>query len=127
MAAVELAVILPVFLLVVIGIIEFGRGMMVEQLLANCARMGARQAILAGKTNSDIENVVQDFFQKTCNATADITISVNGVANANISTAQRGDLCEVAVSVQFSQVSFLPTPSWLSESSLQSRCTMEHE
>lgn len=39
-AAVEMAVVLPLFLLVVFGIVEFGRGMLVRELLANTARLG---------------------------------------------------------------------------------------
>ena len=128
-AVVEMAVILPVFLLIIFGIIEFGRGMMVEQLLANAARLGARRAILEGKTNSEVEQVVNNFCQNTISnsATMAVTISINGVAGADLTTAEQGDLCEVSVSVPFTQVSFLPTPQWMSTATLQSSCTMEHE
>lgn len=41
-AAVEMALVLPLFLLVIFGIVEIGRAFMVEHLLANAARVGAR-------------------------------------------------------------------------------------
>ena len=43
-AIVEVAMTLPIFFLVVFAIIEFGRAMMVSQLLTNAAREGARKA-----------------------------------------------------------------------------------
>jgi Flp pilus assembly protein TadG len=46
---VEMALVLPVFMMVLLGIVEFGRAMMVSQLLANASREGARLAIVEGK------------------------------------------------------------------------------
>jgi hypothetical protein len=31
------------------------------------------------------------------------------------------------VSVPFTEVSFLPTPQWMSTAKLEAKCTMEHE
>jgi Flp pilus assembly protein TadG len=128
-AAVEMAGVLPLFLLVVLGIVEFGRGTMVKQLLANSARLGARRSIIEGRTNSEIEALVIAACHNTISATAtpSVTISINGVANANLTAATEGDLCEVSVSVPFSQVSLLPTPKWIGMTILNAKCTMEHE
>ena len=41
-AAVEFAVVAPVFLLLVFGMIEYGRMVMVYQILTNASREGAR-------------------------------------------------------------------------------------
>jgi Flp pilus assembly protein TadG len=127
--AVEMAVVLPLFMLIVFGIVEFGRGMMVKQLLANSARLGARRSILEGKTNSEIKALVKASCQNTISPTASptVTISINGVTSANLETANEGDLCEVSVSVPFTQVSLLPTPKWMSTGTLNAKCTMEHE
>ena len=51
-AMAEFAIILPIFMLAVIGIIEFGRAVMVQQILVNAAREGARRAIIPGATNT---------------------------------------------------------------------------
>src|SRR5206468_2029837 len=55
-AAVEFALVAPVLLLFVLGIIEFGRLMMVEQILTNAAREGARRAVMANATQSDVSS-----------------------------------------------------------------------
>ena len=41
-AMVEFALIAPVFLILVTGIVELGRGIVVQQLLTNASRQGAR-------------------------------------------------------------------------------------
>ncbi len=123
----EMAVTLPVFLLVLLGILEFGRAMMVQQLLVNGARIGVRKAILSDSTNSEIVQLVGTTCLASVNATPTVTLSVNGVNGADISAADRGDLCRVQVSVPFSAVSLLPAPAWLSSKVLQGTCIMEHE
>jgi hypothetical protein len=54
-SVVEMAIVLPVFMMVVMGIIEFGRGMMVGQLVTNAARYGARLAAIDGSSYSSVE------------------------------------------------------------------------
>ena len=43
---VEFALVAPLLFLVVIGMVEFGRMVMVQQILTNASREGARQGIL---------------------------------------------------------------------------------
>lgn len=126
-AVVEMAVTLPIFLVVLLGILEFGRAMMVQQLLVNGARIGVRKAILDESTNSEVEQLVDDTCQATVQATVTVTISVNGVPGADLSSANPGDLCQVNLSIPFSSVSLLPAPSWLNSQMLQATCVMEHE
>src|SRR4051794_5418889 len=64
-AAVEMALVTPLFLMMVFGIIEFGRGMMVSNLLVNTAREGTRAAVLNGSTNSSVTMTVQTFMNTT--------------------------------------------------------------
>lgn len=47
---VEFAIVLPVFLWLVMGIADFGRGIASYALVANCAREGARAGIFSGTT-----------------------------------------------------------------------------
>jgi len=75
-AVVEMALILPIFFAVVLGIIEFGRAMMVGQMVTNAAREGSRMAILNGTTNAQIEQWIQDFLSGAINVdAADITVT----------------------------------------------------
>ncbi|HEY3308133.1 MAG TPA: TadE/TadG family type IV pilus assembly protein [Desulfuromonadaceae bacterium] len=46
-ALVEMAIILPLLLLIVVGIFEFGRAMLIRNTLNNAAREGARRAAVS--------------------------------------------------------------------------------
>ncbi len=43
---VEFAIVAPIFFLLIFGMIEFGRVVMVQQLLTNASREGARLGVL---------------------------------------------------------------------------------
>jgi Flp pilus assembly protein TadG len=60
-ALLEMALTLPLLLLVCVGILEFGRAYQTWQVLTNAAREGARIAVLPGTTTADIENRVQTY------------------------------------------------------------------
>jgi Flp pilus assembly protein TadG len=57
---VETAIVLPVFILVLIGLIEFGIVLHTNIILQNASREGARFGAL-GSTKTDIEQRVRDF------------------------------------------------------------------
>lgn len=63
-ALVEMALVLPIFIAVTLGIVEFGRAMMVGQLITNAAREGARLGIIDGSTNAEVVTSVQQFLQQ---------------------------------------------------------------
>jgi Flp pilus assembly protein TadG len=62
-AAVELAVVTPVLLTMLFGIIEFGWMFTVRQALVTATREGARTAVLPGSTTADVVNRVTEFLQ----------------------------------------------------------------
>ena len=57
-AVVELAVVLPLLLTLVFGIIEFGWIFMVRETLVNASREGCRVAVLQGSTQQDVTDQV---------------------------------------------------------------------
>ncbi len=57
-AVVELAVVLPLLLTLVFGIIEFGWVFMVRETLTNASREGCRVAVLQGSTEENIRDQV---------------------------------------------------------------------
>jgi Flp pilus assembly protein TadG len=59
-AAVELAFIVPVLGLFMLGMFELSRGMMVKQILTGAARKGCRTGIVQAFANSDIINDATD-------------------------------------------------------------------
>src|SRR5437879_4600036 len=60
-ALVETAIVLPLLLLLILGIIELGRAVMVKEILVNGAREGARAAVLASATDSGVNSVVDEY------------------------------------------------------------------
>lgn len=129
-ALVEFAIVLPVFFLLILGIIEFGRAFMVGQLVTNAAREGARQAVLDGSTNTAVTSTITSFLQgagniSPTNVTVTITVSTAAAAN-QLANAKSGDLCTIRVSVPFNQVSYL-TPSYMATTNLVGQSVMRHE
>lgn len=57
-AAVEFAIVVPLLLLVLLGLVDFGRLFYVEVSLANASREGAR-AVAIGRTAADVTAIVQ--------------------------------------------------------------------
>lgn len=133
-AVVEMAFCLPIFMVIVFGIIEFGRATMVSETLTNAARLGARRAILDSANNEAVETVVKNF----CNTTlavpvgdVSVTITVtpgtgSSTSGNEVSSSTMGDLCTVLVQVPYSKVSWLPA-KYLSGTNLSGRCAMERE
>jgi Flp pilus assembly protein TadG len=111
-AALEFAVVGPVFLFIVLGVIEVGRGLMVQHLLTNAARDGARVGIIEGKANTDITSAVTTALSGMGISGDTVSVQVNG-ASADASTAQANDEITVTVSVSVSDVSWLPVPRFL--------------
>ena len=58
-AAIEFALVAPLFLLFIFAMIEFGRMMMVQQVLIQASRDGARHAIVNGATVEDTRELIQ--------------------------------------------------------------------
>jgi Flp pilus assembly protein TadG len=110
-AAVDFAIVAPLFFLLVFGMIEFGRMVMVQQILTNASREGARKAVLDGSTATDVTNTVITYMSD-----AKITINTSNITlnPTNPATANYGDPITVTVSVPFSHVSWLPAPMLLS-------------
>ena len=120
-AAVEFAVVAPVFFMMIIGFIEFGRAMMVQQVMVSASRVGARTAITLDATTTDVNTTVQSYTQG---------LAVPGVSVAvspNPDTAGPGDLITVTASVPYSDVSWLPSAWFLGGKTLTSESTMRKE
>jgi len=121
-AVVEFALVAPLFFLLVLGMIEFGRMVMVQQVLVNASREGARAGIVQGATNTDVLAVVQSYLEGGGIHGATVNVSPDP-----IDLAGYGDPVTVAVSVPFRQVSWLPTPIFLGDTELRATTTMRRE
>jgi Flp pilus assembly protein TadG len=79
-ALLEMALTLPLLLLVCVGILEFGRAYQTWQVITNAAREGARIAVLPGMDDAAVRSRVQQYMtigQLPRAATASITIDRN--------------------------------------------------
>ncbi len=117
-AAVEMAVVSPFLFAMVLGSIEFGRALMVSNLMTNSAREGARVAVVPGGATSDVTTAVNNGLTSVgiTPSNATITVLVNG-ASADASTANSGDNVTVRVSVPYSRVTWLPGTFFISGTS----------
>ena len=133
-AAVELAVVLPLFLMLVFGIVEFGRAFMVGQLLTTGAREGARLAVMGGSTNAEVTQVVKEFVGSTVGidpGEVNVAISVTPAAGNpnpanNVALANTKDLCAITVTVNFDAVCFV-IADYMAGKTLTGHCAMRHE
>ena len=121
-AVVEFAVLAPLLFLLVFGMPEYGRMVMVQQILTNAAREGCRQAVLEGVTTSAITNTVQSYLSSSTIEGAKVTVSPDPPSGAG-----PGGPVTVAVSVSFDQVSWLPAPMYLSGKEMWASSTMRRE
>ena len=121
-SAVEFAIIAPLFVLLILGVIEFGRAMMVKQIITNAAREGARRAIIETATESEVKQVVNDYLANASISGA--TVSVNP---ASLSTLGLGDPVTVQVSVSCNTISWTPAPWFLRGKTLSESTTMRAE
>lgn len=133
-AMVEMALVMPLFFMVVLGIMEFGRAMMVSNLVTNAAREGARMAVIDGSSNSDVTNSIKTFLnQSTGVSAADVTTTITVTAAAGnpnpgneVGNARMRDLITVNVQVPFNSVMLIPG-KYLAGKQLVGRSAMRHE
>jgi Flp pilus assembly protein TadG len=123
-AVVEFAIVAPVFFAFTLGMVEVGRGVMVQQILTTASREGARQAVLDGATQSAVTTFVTSYLTTA-------TVSAAGTAvtyNPSLPTAAGySGPVTVTVSVPFNQVSWSPSPIFLKGATLTASTTMQRE
>jgi len=123
---VEFAFVMPVLLVLVLGIIEVGRAVMVTHLLNHAARHGCRVAVIEGKSNSDVNSAVTIALSGASISGESVTVAVNGAAG-NASAAQAGDEITVTVTVPASAVTWLPGGRFLNGLTMTGQDTLWRE
>ncbi len=120
-ATVEFAVVIPVLLVFILGIIEIGRLVMVAQVNTNASREGARYAVQGAADSAAVEAYVRTYLTSAgvSNATAGsgtaVTVTIEAqsgtgwVAVTNPSTQPAGTPIRVTVSANFNEQSWLPS------------------
>lgn len=133
-AVVEVALILPLFLLVVFGIVEFGRALMVGQLITNGSRFGAREAVIDGSTNSSVESNAKTYVadligvpESAVNVIIEVTPAPANPDPGNVlALSQSNDLCTVTIEVNYDDVAYV-AGRFLKGTKLRGKCSMRRE
>jgi len=112
----------PLFFLLILGMIEFGRMIMVQQVITNGSREGARIAVLDGSTTSEVTSAVEEYLRNSAVSGATVTVPPDPPSSAGY-----GEPVTVTVSVAFNQVSWLPSPMFLGGNTLVASTVMRRE
>ena len=123
-ALAEMAAILPVFALIIFGILEASRMCMVSQLLANAAREGCRVAVCKDRTLADVTTLVKAILSDSGITASTVTVTSN---QTNLQHAGMRDPITLTVQVPFKDVNWLPTPFLYSSTTVRARATMRSE
>ena len=101
-AVVEFALVLPLLLMFLFGIMEFGRIMMVNHTLNNAARAGARIAVLPGSDNDRVLSAINSELS-SCGLTLDEYV----LDPSDVSTAERDDPITVTIKIDYESIGFV--------------------
>jgi Flp pilus assembly protein TadG len=121
-SAVEFAFIAPIMVVLVLGMIEFGRVMMVEQLITNGARAGARFASLPGSvTGTQVTTEVNTALTGSGVSGHSVAVTPDPVPDV------AGTEVRVTVSVPFNNVSWLAGPMFMGGRTLTATVVVRKE
>ena len=125
-AAVEFAVCLPLILTLLLGIWEVGRMIEIQQILHNAAREAGRQASTGQLSNSDVQDLVNDYLAKAGLPTANVVTTITDLdtSGADVSAANYLDRIQVVVTIpvtdiRWSLITMVTTPGQLITSQVE--------
>ncbi len=121
-AVVEFAIVAPLLLTLLFGMLEVGRLVMVQQILTNASREGARRGILEQATATDVQSTVEAYLTNASISNATVSISPGSLATVGF-----GNKVTVGISVPFEEVSWLPAPWFLSGVEISGKSVMYGE
>jgi Flp pilus assembly protein TadG len=102
--------------------VEYGRMVMVQQVITNASREGARVGVLDGSTSANVTTAVNTYL-----TAAKISGATTTCSPSTPSSAGYGQPVSVTVSVPFNSVSWLPAPLFLGGKTLTATSTMRRE
>lgn len=121
-ALVEFAMVAPIFFLFMVGAIEFGRAIMVQEVLTDASREGARVGILDGSQTSDVTAAANSYLTAMNVSGTTVTVSPQ-----NPGSQPSGTQVTVTVSVPYNSVSWVPAPWFLGGATLTASTAMQRQ
>ena len=120
-SVVEFAIVAPLFFMLLIGIIEVGRALMVQQVLINASRVGARRAVMFSSTENAVIDAVEEYADGVGVSGVTVTVTPDPAA------ADSGDAVTVTASISFADVSWLPAPWFMGGKTVSATSVMRKE
>ena len=115
-AAVELAVVAPLVVGLLVGLLEVGQIVKVNQIVSNAAREGARTASSGVNTYADVQTTVANYLTNAgITNQSQLTVTVSDVTQGNLgpqfnpSTANWLDQLQITVTLPYSNVQLAPS------------------
>lgn len=140
--AVEVAVTLPVFGVIMMGLMECAHAMMVVHSLDSAARQAARYGSVDGITSAQVVTKAKAAMSKSIRVVPTVlvkdgsvfdtanfnptNINYTGLANKELSTAEDDQMFIVRISVPYNSVALLP-PFFIKNITLTGQAVMRHE
>ena len=124
-SAVELALVAPVLVALVMGMIESARVGMVCQLLTTAAREGCRVAVLNGMAQADVQNRINAVLSGSGISVG--TVTPTCASPYTWTAAPNGTAITVSLSVPYSQVSWLKVSWFFKNATINASATMSSE
>ena len=127
-AMLELALVLPILLLLILGIIEMGRVMMLNQVTTNACREASRRAIIPGMTHVKVVSIVNSYLDAGGVSSTNRQVSVLDSAGnpTTVEQVQSHEAITIEVQVPYADNTWGFT-SIMGTRSLVSRSTMRRE
>lgn len=122
-AVVELAVVTPLLLTMLFGIMEFGRVFMASETLNTAAREACRVGILQGSTTADVQ---QRFMESVAPLGKAVTVDMLTVQEV-VPEGQTYTVVNVTVTVPYENVSLFGDMLGLKRTTLSATCSMRKE
>jgi Flp pilus assembly protein TadG len=125
--------VLPIFLLLLFGAVEFGRAYLTVHILTNAAREGARTGSMPGNDEQDVAATVSDFLQGTgmdpndCTTTVQVTDEQGAPREGGLANARQGDRVAVRVQYDFQVLTGNLIPGFQGTVPLRATCVFRHE
>lgn len=126
-ALVEFAIVTPVLLVLVLGMIEIGRAVMVTEVLTYAARMGARTGAISSGSTAGAKAAANTVLSDSGITSATVTVYVNGSSVTDAAAAKSGDKISVTVTIPYANVTWLSNPDYLQGKTLKGQVVMRKE
>ncbi|GBD36495.1 hypothetical protein HRbin36_01620 [bacterium HR36] len=117
-ATVELALCLPLLLVLMLGVWEIARYVEVQQVLNQAAREAGRQAAGGGKTADEVQQAVIVFLQSAGINPANVQVTITNLANPGNTDPRQAsnlDALEVQIELPFRDVTLSFTSMFIPE------------